>query len=493
MLAPLVAIVTFVSSRIEETFAGLIDPLVRFGQRIAEVFGQAADGVIAGLGRLRYLIAVLLSIDFIWQFVQTLLNAFSTAAAAVGSMIEATVAEIMSLVAPIIQLGRDLVGTFLAFLNSLRTSFVSMVGGIATAIGSLAPVARGVWASLSAGMADTVSHARAAFSTILATGMQAFDGIWYAFNAGNWELMWEVFKATALLMFHDLTAFVQDTWIVWKNAGATIFVQIGDGLYNALADSWTAVRVFLSQALTSLALMFDGAYESIESGFFRLGIAIIDAWTRADGFIMRSLRNMIGMLGPLAGQLGLAAIDSVANLGRAELEELRRASASDGAERRRMIQEGGAGEVATIRAQRESQAMADWFEAAIRDVDADTRADLERQLASDINDELRSVLQGRLDHMNADAMEAFIVAEQRRLQGDGLPVFDAGAVGFGVGGSGKAIGGFGAAQIFGRILESRNETPQARLERLQVRQAELLEDSLRMLERIERVAGARVS
>lgn len=490
ILAPFARIFNAVHEAVRTTFAGLIEPLVQFGERVSQVFGQFAGQLTGWLGRMRYIIGALLSIGWVWDYVQAAIDAFATFGQSVRSVIDESIALVMSLLRPVIQLGRDLAGTLLGFLDALRSSFVSMASEIGGILGGLIPAAESVWAQIASGLTVTVGHFRETFSGIVASAMASFQAIKDAFGAGNWQLIWEIVKATALLMWHDLTALVQDTWTIWKSLGSEIFSQIGDALYNAMMDSWTAVQAFFSQSLTAVEILFDKAYEGIIDGFLNLADAVIAAWRTVHSFIMDSIRAILGAVGAnIAARLGLGAVSDISNRASEWVAGQRLENRTEGTARREEVAGRGTADVARIRAERLAQAVADRDAAAARN--AASIAEVERAILA-----AREGRQGDRDFLEAELDTLRIVAAADRARQQEI-LGESPSEGFRAADKGNIVGSFSNQALFGALGASGGMSPAAR--QLQATTAMLDEmrslhgDTVAALRAIERVAGARLS
>ncbi len=116
------------------------------------------------------------------------------------------------------------VGVWDAFASGFRET---MNGVIATATGA----GQAIWSAISS-----------TFARLTADAHRVWDGIRRAFNAGDWNLIWQIAKAAASVGWLEIKSLGMQAWIEVKHAAMSIFDDISVYFADAFEGAMTQVR-----------------------------------------------------------------------------------------------------------------------------------------------------------------------------------------------------------------------------------------------------------
>ncbi len=139
----------------------------------------------------------------------------------------------------IVNTGRQAVASFLVVMGTLRDVAVGIwqafAGGFLAAIGRMVDAARSagqsIWATLTG-----------VFGTLRNDIVRIWEGIRRAFNAGDWDLIWQIVKAGAVVAWLEIKVAGLQVWADLKAGAVGVFNEIGDYLGDAFDDAWVAIR-----------------------------------------------------------------------------------------------------------------------------------------------------------------------------------------------------------------------------------------------------------
>ncbi len=237
--------------------------------------------------------------------------------------------------------------------------FAVAVAFLPMAISALADAFVDLWESI--GNSTWFANLTNMFGAVVGTAQTAWAGIKAAFDAGEWGLLWEILKVTALLEWEHISNYAMGVFYYWK-----------DAISDTFDEAWTYIKVtFVAVWGEIKALFFDGI-AAIASGFTAMVNVIITALNGMIGRVVQGMNAIIDMINNTISRLPQSVRNTlgIGTLSRATAPELQ--NVADGGQRfrdmardeRRSTQD----QVRDI----ESQAMADWFDEQVRRVERDT-------------------------------------------------------------------------------------------------------------------------
>lgn len=391
-----------------------------------------------------------------------------------------------------VDLGRELVGAFMAAFRGIRNSLGELLSAFRSIFDSIVSTATNTWSNVSASASRAFAGWGQMFSSLYDTAQRAFQGIKDAFAASEWMLIWEIVKATFMLAWTQIFGEVRILWNEFKYMAFEVIETICNTLADLFGDSWEAVGSFFADAISELQAMFVSAWGYIESGFWGVAATVIEAWGTVHRFILASLEAIIGAVGmAVANQAGLN------RLGPMQQQALN--TARTNATNSRLT---GNNEAAAIRENRGDERDA-------RNTNIEFNAQLENDERQRLERE-RLAAQERLQRATREGNAVDIESAQNELQGlttlaywarQALPegaTVPGGDSPF-AGPRGQVYGSFSAQALFGQ-LGSRSVSPaerQLQATRDQLRAAEealrVAQEQLRELREIGRNVQVRVS
>lgn len=426
------------------------------------------------------------------EAVAEVVNLFRRAFNAIADIVQTSLSGFREffeeLLYPVAVLGRNLVGAILEAMTGIRDSIGQAARDLAAGFSDVLPSIRVIGTAAASAASSTWGAFTHVLADIADNFSRTFGGTWNAIQSQNWELAWDIIRASAALLWHDISVFAVNTFNEWKSAGTIIFYRLGDILKDAFEGAWLAVVNFFDRSWTELRVLFSQGWTFIETGFWNIALEVIRAWGAVHNFIRDSIRQIVGALGVnVANMLGLNNLEAIQQGARDAVIR----------ERNLAIDRGGQ-EVANIRNQGEGGAQ---FRAAEADVNRIVRQmereqrdqeirDLQERIraaAAAGNEAERAQLDWELQHL-IDQAEELAVGADPFFRLPALPGRDAFAPKLKT----SIGGGMSFGEILGSIGASAREDPMARLARLEQRQIDLLEEVRRGIRDVERVAGARI-
>ncbi len=293
--------------------------------------------------------------------------------------------------------------------------------GIGNMFASVASIITGGAGTIAAGFSRM-------FAGLLTTATSAFEGIRDAFSVGNWQLVWQIIEVAGLLAWEHILTGAIEMWYGVKDSAVDTWTETSTFFVETFESVWTKIRQIFA---VGWAFIKAGWYESAASAAEALG------QTERAGLMRDQGRE--------ARREGLLEYQRIG------------------------------GNAARDAATRESQAIADWFD------EQNLRVERDSALLLGNAGEVARLTQ-QLDALNLDA---WIAAEQRRIQGGGD----------GIGGPGNdVLGGMRGISMPGSFFadamrgwggasggQSPAQVTNTRLQRL----IDLQEQTLRQMERIQ--------
>lgn len=337
--------------------------------------------------------------------------------------------------------------------------FAVAVAFLPTAISALSDAFHELFESI--GNSTWFANLTSMFGAVVDTAQTAWTGIKAAFDAGEWGLLWEILKVTALLEWEHISTYAIGVFNYWKDAISDVF-----------DEAWTYVKIsFVTIWGEVKALFFDGI-AAISSGFTGMVNVIINALNGMLGAVVQGMNSIIDMINgaiqrlPAAvrNRIGLTTLERVSEgplIGRL----------ADGGQqfrdRAQAERQGTRDQVAEI----ERQAMSDWFDEQAARVARDMAlAEGNEASVAELNDELAD-LTAQAEALR-DARAGLVGAGEAMGRGPGMTG----------GGTTHVAGSFSAAVIAGFIGASMG-AGETRGEREMRTARERLDEILRELER----------
>jgi hypothetical protein len=368
----------------------------------------------------------------------------------------------------IASLGITLLITLLGALVIAIAAVVLALGGLVIfavaavalpfAIVALADAFRELWQAI--GDSTWFANLTGMFGAIVETAQTAWRGIKAAFDAGEWGLLWDILKVTALLMWEHLSTYALGVSYYWK-----------DAIFDVFDEAWTAVKIaFVTVWGEVKALFFDGI-AAISSGFTGMVNLIILALNGMISAVVRGMNAIIDMINGAISRLPQRVRNTlgIGTLERATAPQLEQITDRGQQYRDRAAAERRSTEEQIAEIERE--AMDEWL------AEQERRAERDRALAEG-NAERVAELNAELEALTAHA--EFLRDSRAALAGAG----DAAGRGPGMTGtptthvagafSAEVIAGFIGASIGAGETRGERETRMAR---------ECLDEILRELER----------
>ncbi len=219
------------------------------------------------------------------------------------------------------------------------------------------------------------------FGAVVATAQTAWAGIKAAFDAGEWGLLWEILKVTALLEWEHISNYAMGVFYYWK-----------DAISDTFDEAWTYIKVtFVAVWGEVKALFFDGI-AAIASGFTAMVNVIIVALNGMIGRVVQGMNSIIDMINNTISRLPQSVRNTlgIGTLSRATAPELQ--TFADGGQRFRDMAQAERRSTEEQVRDIESQAMADWFDEQVRRVERDTAlAEGNQARVAELNAELEDL------------------------------------------------------------------------------------------------------
>ncbi len=338
--------------------------------------------------------------------------------------------------------------------------FAVAVAFLPTAISALSDAFHELFESI--GNSTWFANLTSMFSQVVGTAQTAWAGIKAAFDAGEWGLLWEILKVTALLEWEHISTYAIGVFSYWKDAISDVF-----------DEAWTYVKIsFVTIWGEVKALFFDGI-AAIASGFTAMVNVIIAALNGMLGAVVQGMNSIIDMINGAIRRLPAAVRNRI---GLSTLERV-----SDGPMIRQLAD---GGQPFRDRAQAERQSTRDQVAAIEGDAMAAWFAEQARRVERDAA--LAEGNQARVAELNAEledltAYAEFLRDSQAGLAGAGQSMEGRGP-GMTGGGNTHIAGSFSAAVIAGFIGASMG-AGETRGEREMRTARERLDEILRELER----------
>ncbi len=200
------------------------------------------------------------------------------------------------------------------------------------------------------------------FGAVISTAQTAWAGIKAAFDAGEWGLIWEILKVTALLQWQHISTYLLGVFYYWK-----------DLLSDVFDEAWTYIKVSFISIWGEIKALFFLGVAAIASGFTGMVNVIIIALNGMLGAVAAGMNVVIDMINSAVERLpqsvrNTIGISTLARVGTgAQLQQV-----ADGGQRFRDMAQAERQSTREQVEAIESQAMADWFaEQALR-VERDT-------------------------------------------------------------------------------------------------------------------------
>jgi hypothetical protein len=166
-----------------------------------------------------------------------------------------------------VRLGQSAVIAFMNIARGLRDAFAgvweafasgfrqTMNGVITTAM----EASQAIWGAISS-----------TFSRLMADARRVWDGIRRAFNAGEWQLLWDIAKAAASLGWLEIKQLGQEVWVEVKYAAMSAFDEIVGYLSDAFDGAWLALRKGFNTVLGEVKALWSVATGEITAQMFEL-------------------------------------------------------------------------------------------------------------------------------------------------------------------------------------------------------------------------------
>lgn len=334
-------------------------------------------------------------------------------------------------------------------LAGIGSGLQTFFGPLLSEIGSIASQAA---VSFGNAWSQSVAQLSQTFTALVEVARTAFGAIQDAMATGDWGMVWEIVKVTAEIAWAEISFAAVSIFNSWADAIGDVFGNIWTSLKVGFTYVWAAIKSIWFTTLAGIASGMTPIFNMV-SGLLA-GLASVDptgAAARAREAFLSTFTNPA----VIAAQFERQANDAI---------------------------EQGANDALAVRG-----------EAAFANAEADVLRILRDAERAAGHMEEVARLQGELDFLAAEA-------ETNRLAA-GAAAGAAVAGGPPLGQQGGAelarasliLGGFGAAGTFGRLGSSQTTNPVVnRLERLENNLVRVLEENQRVLEGIQRVAGARV-
>lgn len=305
-----------------------------------------------------------------------------------------------------------------------------------------------------------------AFDSIVMSGTTAISVIQSAFRRGDWATVWETVKIMAQIAWLEVAGFAVEAFYSVLSVATGIWHDITDTLYDAFADTWTAIRILFERGTTAIKYVF-----------LTMAADVIDSF----GSVLGTIRQVLS---------AAAAVDPTGNAQRA-LDLIGNISSENLRQTARDINS-GAGEAA-IRAEAQLEARRRMLEREQRNIDRQQLEIQERDARQAGRAGEADALRRQLNQLRNQEIGIDLV---NNLLGMGMALFS----GDGQGGPGAGINqrfssaglaGFNAQLLFGALGGNRGETEGQRQIRLQQQAIERMDEQIRQLRDVARVAGAR--
>ncbi len=337
--------------------------------------------------------------------------------------------------------------------------FAVAVAFLPTAISALSDAFHELFESI--GNSTWFANLTSMFGAVVDTAQTAWTGIKAAFDAGEWGLLWEILKVTALLEWEHISTYAIGVFNYWKDAISDVF-----------DEAWTYVKIsFVTIWGEVKALFFDGI-GAIASGFTGMVNVIITALNGMLGAVVQGMNAIIDMINGAIQRLPAAVRNRI---GLTTLERVSEGplirQLADGGQRFRDMATAERRDTRDQVAEIERQAMSDWFDEQAAGVARDMAlAEGNEARVAELNDELAD-LTAQAETLR-DARAGLAGAGEAVGRGPGMTG----------GGTTHVAGSFSAAVIAGFIGASMG-AGETRGEREMRTARERLDEILRELER----------
>ncbi len=180
---------------------------------------------------------------------------------------------------------------FIAIGEGVRSIGDAALTAASTIWGSFTDAASRIGTAFSTAISRTWTGFVNMFGAIFEAGRQAFQGLYDAFSAGNWELMWSIAKTAAELAWVEISAFAVDAFNAWSDALEDAF----NTLWNALRDMFTTGWAFLKEGWHTLAASIITAMIPIQTALTTLLTAAVALPGEAGEAASRALQRLAGI------------------------------------------------------------------------------------------------------------------------------------------------------------------------------------------------------
>lgn len=293
MLAFLLDWLEDLKQTIADTLASISAFFADIMPSIAEFFGDLLDSILEMFSFERIEMILM-------DFFAMIREAFTDLMAWINDNIE----EILD---PFIRLGQELVGQFLVVATAVRDNFEEAFNGVYDVIVSIGPAIQSIGTIAVSAATQTAEGFTRAFSGISAAAGLAFSAIKDAFALGEWEMLWDIIKITAMIAWLYVSEFLQRLWINWRFAAASTFNVISDTIRVGFTSALGFVQDFYERFWMEIRALAETGAGAVLNTFWQLAANIIEA---LDG-PLRVLQTMMTALAFTAPQM--LGLDAAAN------------------------------------------------------------------------------------------------------------------------------------------------------------------------------------